>query len=306
TKRLALPIEVIYLAISGVIFFKLADIFTFKLYLADRYILYTLPVASLILVCIGIAGWLNRLGNGIGIKVLKCLLVIAVLAHFNVIKGVGLTRDESKNEAFYRFLGTLPKDAVIAAHPNMADFIPTFSKRKVFINRKLSHPFWDRYWDIIKVRTFDFFDAYYADSPEKIWAFCRKYNIDYFVVDRRDFKPELIERKETYFEPFNHYIKTLTHDRYNYAADHIPPQYWLFTNGQVFVVDATKLGDLDQSKLRPTSFSSAGERFGVDTRIARVGTEELNNLPVFGLGGKPRPTNVSVSNMHIDSGVDRG
>ena len=172
TKRLALPIEVIYLAISGVIFFKLADIFTFKLYLADRYILYTLPVASLILVCIGIAGWLNRLGNGIGIdKVLKCLLVIAVLGHFNVIKGVGLTRDESKNEAFYRFLGTLPKDAVIAAHPNMADFIPTFSKRKVFINRKLSHPFWDRYWDVIKVRIFDFFDAYYADSPRKFWLF---------------------------------------------------------------------------------------------------------------------------------------
>jgi hypothetical protein len=238
--RLFIPIEIAYLILSGAVLYQLADIFTFKLYLPDRYVQYTLPVALLILVCIGANHLLAQLGDRTGVKALRLLLLVAILAHFNVLKGIGLT-DESRNAPLFRYLETLPKNTVIAADLYLGDFIPTFSKRKVFVNYELSHPWMDKYWDTIRARTFELFDAYYADSRQPILSFCRKHRIDYVVVDRRRFTPKFLQGEKPYFEPFNSYVKNMTRERNHFALLDIPEQHRLFSNGDIFVISVDAL-----------------------------------------------------------------
>ena len=239
-KRLFIPKKLLCLALSGIVLYQLADIFLFKLYLPDRYLLYSVPLTVLILVSIGMSHFLTQSGTGKRVKTIKFVLIIAIIAHFNTIHGLGLG-DQSKNRLLYKYLETLPKDTLIAAHPYVADYIPTFSKRKVFINFELSHPWFDRYWDVIKSRTFEFFDAYYADSSAKIIAFCRKYHIDYLVVDMHHFTREFLQRKSIYFEPFGSYVKSITREKHEFALPHIPERHRLFRNGDIFVIHISAL-----------------------------------------------------------------
>jgi hypothetical protein len=159
----------------------IAYLLYFKLYIPGRYLLYTIPLISLILISIFLTRIIEQWRN-IKIKTaLKIVAIIFMLPHFNMNKGVGLaeysnhyyhqnglTVDTQINKNLYTYLNSLPKDSVIAAHPFLADGIPIFAQRKVFISSELSHAWFDRYWETISARTYDFFNAYYAMSSRYI------------------------------------------------------------------------------------------------------------------------------------------
>src|SRR5215475_14374306 len=129
--------------------FKVSDWMLFKLYFPDRYIGYSIPLVVLIIISVTsakiIEQWRNR-----SIRIAARFgILMFLLLHFNIIYGAGL-RDQSGYRQLYEHLRTLPKNSLIAAHPSLADYIPTFTKRKVFINFELSHPWPDKYWPVIK------------------------------------------------------------------------------------------------------------------------------------------------------------
>ena len=69
------------------------------------------------------------------------------------------------------------------------------------------------FYDTTKKRTYDFFEAYYAQAISKVFNFCDKYEVDYFVVYKKHFSKEYLNNGRYYFNPFNEYIKEMFRNR---------------------------------------------------------------------------------------------
>jgi len=156
-------------------------------------------------------------------------------------KNNGLSDISYPKRELYRYLSTLPKNAMIAAHPFIADSIPLLAKKKVFINFELSHPWYNNYWRTIKKRTFSFFDAYYAEDQKNIYEFCKQNKIDYLIVDTNHFSKNYLEAKQFYFEPFNSYVINLIKNRKKFALANLPNFKKDFVEDNIFLVKSDKL-----------------------------------------------------------------
>lgn len=256
-RRIFIPKEILYVFIASACMYTFADLLLFKLYQPSRYILYTVPLINVILISVGVAYLTTQVRSTKVVTSLKVLVILLLLLHFNINKGIGL-KDYGNyyyhqsgisngkiliSQDLYPYLNSLPKDALIAAQPYLADNIPTFAQRKVLINFELSHPFFDKYWETIQKRTIDFFEAYYAHDCLTIRKFSDKYHIDYFVVDKRHFTETYLSEGKMYFEPFNSYIKTLVQGTNDFALLHISEQDQLFQAGDIFVFSAKILAN---------------------------------------------------------------
>jgi hypothetical protein len=82
-------------------------------------------------------------------------------------------------------LGSLAKDAVIAADQVRANCIPIVARRPVLISRKLYQPFEVNYFGVIRPRMRDLVDAYYGPSIAAVRKLREAYGADYLLVDRK-------------------------------------------------------------------------------------------------------------------------
>jgi len=214
----------------------MADLFLFKLFLPNRYLKYSLPLISLVICTIAIGQLIIKIKR---VRIKKAVLILILILIFpnaisNLEEEIGFI-DMSENKSLYIYLNSLPKETMIAAHPRLADGIPTFAQRKVFIKYELSHAAFDNYWKTIKKRTFDFFDAYYSEDPSFIYEFCEQNGIDYLVINKEHFTEKYLGG-DIYFEPFNTYVKNITRKRKKFLLDNIPEEDKLFTTNNIFVI----------------------------------------------------------------------
>jgi hypothetical protein len=226
-----------YLALAGVLLYFLARIFLFRLFMPDRYLMYTLNLAYCLILALGLhaAFQVDRWPGNLG------LLALAAAAGLGVVRlqDVGL-KDYSVYRPVFAALADTPKDAVIAGHPNLLDNVPTFARRRALATYELAQPWSQGYWRKIKPRLEDLLAAYYAADPREVIAFCRKYQVSFMVVDDRHFTPEflaggrffvpmdrkvprhfgktLAERVDgPFFAPFDRQIAALTKGRRQFA-----------------------------------------------------------------------------------------
>lgn len=141
----------------------------------------------------------------------------------------------------YKFLATLPRDSLLAGHPKLMDPVPLFSQRRVLLTNELSLPYFSGYYELIKKRTFDFFDAYYAEKPEQMLDFAATYKVDYLVVNYIHFDPGYLRGEHFYWEPFNTFIRELVSERKNFFLREPPPDATIFQYKTVYVLDIEKL-----------------------------------------------------------------
>jgi hypothetical protein len=215
-RKMFFPPELLFLLLSSMLMYKISDFLLFKLFLPARYLEYPVPLISLIIYTVVIGQLIEKIRNFKVKKIIQIIVIVSIFMNFGINKNIGLG-DWSGNKELYERLQNLPKDAIIASHPYLADGIPTFAQRKVFIKYELSHPWFDKYWKTIKNRTNDFFNAYYSEDISSVYGFCEKYGIDYLVVDRQHFTEEYFREEKIYFEPFNAYIMNLIKERKNFA-----------------------------------------------------------------------------------------
>ena len=226
-----------YLGLASLTLYCLARLFLLKLFVPDRYLMYTLNLFYCLVLALSlqaalrVARWPRHLA-------ILALVAAALLGAWR-LEGVGL-KDYSAYRPLYTALAATPKDAVIAGHPNLMDNIPTFAQRRALVIYKLAHPWSRGYWEIIEPRLHDLFTAYYAADPQEVVAFCRKYGIAFLIVDDRHFTPAflqggfclfpydrphlqgtprgLAERNFCpFFAPFDEQIRNLTAGRHNFA-----------------------------------------------------------------------------------------
>jgi hypothetical protein len=219
-----------YLVLAGLLLYFLARIFLLKLFVPDRYLVYTLNLAYCLILALGLHAALkvDRWPGNLGILI---LVVIAGLGVWR-LKDMGL-KDYAVYRPAYIALADIPKDAVVAGHPNLMDNVPTFARRRALVTFELAQPWSKGYWEKVRPRLEDLFAAYYASDPQKIIAFCRQYQVSFLVVDDRHFTPEFLaggrffvpmDRKVTqpsgrtlaervdcpFFAPFDQQIQRLT------------------------------------------------------------------------------------------------
>jgi hypothetical protein len=186
-----------------------------KLYAPDRYLMYVVPLAALLFFSVPAGLSLSALQPSGIRRVLKAMALVVVLSFVPLVRGAGLF-DYRDKAGLYAFLGTLPKEAVIAAHPVTADAIPAFSRRKVFANAEMGVPLYDAYWQEMKSRTFEVLSAYYAAGMKDVQLFVRRNGITHFVIDREQFTPAFMS-EGVYVEPFASRIKDRTRGQKDFA-----------------------------------------------------------------------------------------
>ncbi|MGB8990665.1 MAG: hypothetical protein WCD80_01270 [Desulfobaccales bacterium] len=226
-----------YLGLASLLVYFLARLFLLKLFVPDRYLMYTLNLFYCLLLALGlqtalrVARWPRHLA-------ILTLVLAAGLGAWR-LEGVGL-KDYSAYRALYAALAETPKDALIAGHPNLMDTVPTFARRRAFATYELAQPWSRGYWARLAPRLHDLFRAYYAADPQEVTAFCRKYGIAFLIVDDRHFTPAflqggyflfpydkpfipgmhrgLAERELCpFFAPFDEQIRRLTRGRHHFA-----------------------------------------------------------------------------------------
>ena len=239
--KLYFPQELFALFLASVAMYQISDLFLLKLFIPRRYLEYSIPLLSLIAFAMMVGGGIGKIKR---VRLRRSLqiagIVLVALLNFD-IDAKAMFVDLSSYADLYRYLGTLSRETVIAAPPELADGIPTFSRRKVFIQYELSHPFFDRYWEVVKKRTSDFFDAYYSKNLSSLYQFCQENKIEYLVVDKKHFTEEYLTSGKIYFEPFNTSLKKMIGKRRDFALSRIPEKDKLFAKGDLFVIPKESL-----------------------------------------------------------------
>jgi len=237
-KIVRFPEEIWLFILSSFILFIVATIMIYRLYGPARYVRFTLPFLLILFVSLNIEKLINKMRQ----KNIR-LIILSSFFIFNIFLFLPKLNSDYSIAPYpdlYKFLETLPKDVFIAGYPTSMDFVPVYAKRKVLINEETARPMYKDFYPTIKERTYDFFTAYYSDSPKLIYNFCKKYNITYIVVESLHFTEDFLAQKQIYLNPFNDYIKKITRDKREFALLRVPKTEIMYEKGDVFVVEIKK------------------------------------------------------------------
>lgn len=233
-KTLNLPRQLWYFMLVSLSLFIIANATMYKLYGPSRYMRYSLPIFLIMFISLNTSRLIELIKPKLTKYVVSLILISLTAVYFMPrMQRYYIVADQPQ---LYNFLQSLPKNVFLAGHPTFMNNIPTFAKRKVLINEETSEPYYTNYYSVIKARTYDFFNAYYSDSPKLIFDFCKKYNITHIIVCKSDFSKDCLERGEFYLEPFNDYIKNLIKNKNRFALMEIPETEKIFDENDIFVI----------------------------------------------------------------------
>lgn len=193
-RRLSGPIGLLptLVVVSFGLFF-LAHALLFRLYIPNRYVKWSLPLALVV-------------AAGLALAILFDTLAGRVPARFRTFAAEGpallfalwIVLNPTSFESHWvrdphpfvsAYLRTLPKETLVAAIPLQADYVPLFTQRKVLASIEHSIPYQLGYYSEIRRRLSDLVAGYYASNPAEVLSFARRYGIDVILVDRAAFIP---------------------------------------------------------------------------------------------------------------------
>lgn len=237
---------------SGVLF-GLAHLVLFKLHLPSRYVLYTFPLAALLMIaghspgtCAAVQrrwptfawqlDWLTA-HQGRRWALLGLLAIGFVYVQNRYIAAADPLTVQVDRPALqlYAYLQTLPKDALIAGHPLEMDNIPLFSRRKVLVNQEVSLPYFTGYYQEVRRRLEDTFRTYYAADEAEIYRFIERYGVAYILVNRQHFTPAFLSNT-IYYEPFNSLVKQQLSEQPHFALLDESVGERIYTSGPYILV----------------------------------------------------------------------
>jgi hypothetical protein len=233
-SKFVVPRLVKDLVLTSVGPFVLAHLLLFRLHNPSRYVLYTFPLAAMLVIAANFQDTLATLyerwpalfrcslklkkHRGLGWVAIGCMALVFVYAQnrYFVVQHPLQIRVGGAAMRLYRYLQNLPKDVLIAGHPAEMDNIPLLSRRKVLVNKELSLPYYTKYYAEIRRRIRDSLAAYYAAREQQVRRFVRRYGVHYILVNKRHFTPQFL-RGPIYYEPFNSIMKKRLATQHRFA-----------------------------------------------------------------------------------------
>jgi len=169
--------------------------------------------------------------SGKQLKTAWCIYVVVLLVVFVPWMRSHTMTVPQEERPLLEHVSTLPKDVLVAGAPEITSNIPLFSKRGVLFSSEISY--------VGGTKVVDFFDAYYAESADRVLTFCQQYGVDYLVVDERGFYPDYLANGRFFYSPFNESIAPIVAARSNFVLPQIPDSHKAFQSGPLFVVACT-------------------------------------------------------------------
>lgn len=153
------------------------------------------------------------------------LLITMSMATFYIdILGIKTTNPSAAERSIYEFVATLPKDAVIVGDPDLMTNIPLFSKRSVLFREMFPNA---------KAPITQYFVSQYANTPRPMFDFCRRYQVNYVILNQEEFRPRYLAQGHFFYEPWNSQIVELVNGRTEFALLDLKP---IFTSGPYRVI----------------------------------------------------------------------
>ncbi len=177
------------------------------LYHPHRYVIYAVPIATLILFPVAVAELAQRfLKLPAAARPLPVLLAAAIVLALLGGRGGGadsLSVDATPQRALYAAVAGLPKDTVVAGWPaGVMDNIPWMTRRSVLLNRESHEALHQAYADEMRRRMDVLTDAYFAADLESLRRLRDEFRVTHLLLERAHFT----KNAPTYFEPFNERI----------------------------------------------------------------------------------------------------
>jgi hypothetical protein len=250
--RRQISAPVVVFGVTGLGLWLAARLTLFDLYLPNRHSRYA--IAVLLIVAVAVAGYAVldtgvRLASGLFAKPSKRVAqATAVLAPLLVMGALAPSAwadfrrpVDDDLERTYEFLATLPKETLIAAHPDLADYIPLRSKRSVLASTEAWIAFMLGYHERMTPRVAASLEAAYATDWEDVTAALAPFGVDVFVSSEEVFT------KAGYNPPLDTLASTLLARgrTEGFALRHPPQEHVIFRSGDYVVVEIGSPGDSD-------------------------------------------------------------
>jgi len=183
------------IVIVSFVCWSVAHALLFKLYLPNRYSWWVLYIVEPIAAGMTITLLFGMLARFRSVRWLPyaAALFLLIYPHWRTTIPQD-TYVTGHSQGLYSFLQKQPKNCVIATLSQEADMIPTFAQRSVLAGAETASPFHQGYYRQIRERGQDLVHAEYSSSLEDVRAFIRKYHVDLWIIDRRDFQPGYLSR----------------------------------------------------------------------------------------------------------------
>jgi hypothetical protein len=192
----------------------LSHLLLFRLYLPSRYTCYTLSLACVMVIGVNTRSAWQAYKARYGRRFLPVSPTVkyGAMAGFLVLYAVVQSSIIAKHDprlvildrsdlAMLTFLRTLPKDNVVAGHPDDMDNVPVIAQRQVLANSETAFPYYLGYYTKMRDKVFDVLQAYYATDWQTLWAVVKRHRIDALVLRKEHFSPAALKRR-LFYEPF--------------------------------------------------------------------------------------------------------
>lgn len=219
---------------SGAGFFIAAHMFFFKLFMPSRYMRLSLPLFLVFFLAWNARRIIKFAEERVLLrKILPVGLIVFLIWGF-FIPG-GQDNHLSTHPKVFSFLKTLPNDSMIAGHPAIMDDAPVFTLKKIFVTKEISVPYYGIY-PILKKRTYEFFNIYYAKELNEIYNMCVTNQITHLVVCKKHFEDAYLEKGDIYYEPVNSVVLRQIAGKNDFALFRVPDTMKIYEDDDVFVI----------------------------------------------------------------------
>jgi hypothetical protein len=219
-RRRWIPLPAIVMALTGLALWGIARLTLFDLYLPNRHSRWTLAAAVVLVLAVGatavFARIVRRLEASRGVAgepesptlalpraaVLAAAVVAPLLVAIALYPAAARAWHKPVDadlERAYAFLATLPKDTLVGAHPDLANYVPLRARRAVLASTEASVAFVVGYYAKYVPRVEASLDAAYATDWDAFDARLAPYGVDVFLsnaatLDRTDYHPPFAAR----------------------------------------------------------------------------------------------------------------
>jgi len=236
------------LAAAGAVGYALARALSPYLYMSDRYTQYSVPLLIVVLLpaCgaalvqhLSPARWTPRL-RPIGALLAGGVVLILLGGHGDPLGGLRTAGIDEAPMTLYAFVGSLPKDALVAGWPTGTAIqnVPYLSRRRAFVTSETHQPFHEGFALEMRRRMDVLIEALLGDDPRALVTLRDSFGVTHLIVDTNDFA----EAPE-YWAPFDaEAARTWQRGKERgFAVERAVTTASVFREGHLMVVDLSKL-----------------------------------------------------------------
>lgn len=227
---------------TGVATWTAAHLTLFALYLPNRHVRWAIAAFAVVAVAAGGTAVLAAVarrwrGESAPSLPIAAAAVAGALAVVVASFAPGTVRawsapSNADLERAYEYIARLPRSTLVAAHPDVADFVPLRAHRSVLASTETSLPFMQGYYRAQVPRLEASLRAAYATSWAELDAVLEPWGADVVLTAPRAWS------RETYYAPFDRLVAELRArgERDGFVLRQPDPNRVLFRSGDVYVV----------------------------------------------------------------------